>query len=72
MFHSYLELSINHDQWMRLIGDPVNDVSRFKGSNTARPRFLSRYDFIDPKGRPLILSSSSSSMVFTIFVQFPS
>ena len=31
VFHSYLELLINHDQWMRLIFDTVNDVSGFEG-----------------------------------------
>ena len=31
MFHSYLDLFINHDQWVRLIFDKVNDVSEFEG-----------------------------------------
>ena len=44
-----IQLYSNHDQWMRLIFDTVNDVSRFKGSNTARPRFLPRHDVTDPK-----------------------
>ena len=35
MFHSYLELFINHDQWMRLTFDTINDVSGFEGYNAA-------------------------------------
>ena len=35
MFHSYLELFINHDQLMRLIFDTINDVSGFEGCNAA-------------------------------------
>ena len=35
MFHSYLELFINHDQTMRLIFDTINDVSGFEGYNVA-------------------------------------
>ena len=31
VFHSYLELFINHDQWMRLIFDTLNNVSGFEG-----------------------------------------
>ena len=31
MFHRYLELFINHDQWMRLMFDTVNDVPGFEG-----------------------------------------
>lgn len=33
VFRSYLGLFINHDQWVRLIFDSVNDVRRFKGWN---------------------------------------
>ena len=35
VIHSYLELFTNHDQWMRLIFDTVNDVSGFEGYNAA-------------------------------------
>ena len=73
VFRSYLELYINHDQWMRLIFDTVNDVSRFKGSNTARPRFLSRHDVTDPKVWKVTLSFFLRRLiqwVFTIFVPF--
>ena len=30
VFHSYLELFISHDQWIRLIFDTVNDMSGFE------------------------------------------
>lgn len=66
VFHNYLKLYINHDHWMRSIFDTVNDVSRFKGSNTGRPQFLPRQWRRDQskslKTHPLVLSSSSSSM----------
>ena len=71
MFHGYLELYITHDQWMRLIFDPVNDVSRFKGSNTARPRFLSHHDVTDPKVTLLFFLRRLVQRVCTIFVLFP-
>ena len=73
VFRSYLELYINHDQWMRLIFDSVNDVLRFKGSNTARPRFLSRHEVTDPKVWKVTLSFFLRRLiqwVFTIFVPF--
>ena len=59
---------------MRLIFDPVNDVSRFKGSNTARPRFLSHHDVTDPKVWKVTLLFFLRRLVqwvCTIFVLFP-
>ena len=51
---------------MHLIFDTVNDVSRFKGLNAARPRFLLYHDVTGKslKSRPLALSSSSSLLAF--------
>ena len=49
VFHNYLELFINQDQWIHLIFDTVNDVSRFKGLNAARPQYLSYDDVTDRK-----------------------
>ena len=53
----------------------VNDPSRFKGQNAARPLFLSYHDVTDPKVWKVALSFFIRRLVywfFTIFVPVPS